>query len=176
MRTGSRLLDFYYRVTAYLGAAILVGVMLMITIEVGGRVFFHYAIPAVVDLSGYALFIVTFLVAAWVLKDGGHITVDIVITRFKGRARRAMDIIALLIATAFSGFLTGRSALDTAEVLARGDAIGYPLVIPRGGLLLILPVGCFFLTLQFLIQLYMQICARETGVVAEPAGKTVGLA
>jgi C4-dicarboxylate transporter, DctQ subunit len=172
VRAGGRILNFYYRLTAYIGATMFTGVMLLITAEVCARLFFNYSIPIVLDLSGYSLFIVTFLTAAWVLREGGHVTVDLVVVRLKGRMRRFVDTLALLIAAALSAFLAYQAGIHTATAWARGDIIGYPLMIPRGPLLIVMPVGWFFLTLQFLIQAWGKIRDLERKGVAEPAGGT----
>jgi TRAP-type C4-dicarboxylate transport system permease small subunit len=169
LKIGGRILDFYYRLTAYIGAAIFAGVMLLITAEVAARLFFNYSIPIVLDLGGYSLFIVTFLTSAWVLKEGGHVTVDLAVTKLKGRARRFVDTISLLIAAGLSAFLTYQAGLHTATAWARGDIIGYPLMVPRGPLLMVLPVGWFFLTVQFLIHAWVKSRPVERKDISEAA-------
>lgn len=154
VRAGSRVLGLYYLLTAYVSAAIMAGIMLLITAEVCARLFFNYSIPIVLDVGGYSLFIVTFLAAAWVLREGGHVVVDMLVGGIKGRPRLVIDNAVLIIGAGLSAFLAYQSGIYTATCWVRGDVIGYPLMIPRGPLLMVLPVGWSFLALEFLMKIW----------------------
>ena len=44
------------------------------------------------QFSGYSLYIVTFLSAAWVLREGSHVVIDFVTAKFGERTRHIVSI------------------------------------------------------------------------------------
>ena len=60
-----------------------------------------YTIPWAIDVAEYALYITTFFGAPWVLREGGHISIDLVLERLTPAFRRrflvAADVIGALV-------------------------------------------------------------------------------
>ena len=66
-----------------LSTLILIFISLTILTEVVLRTFFSRPITGTVEINGYALVYVTFLGAAWLLREGGHVKMDLVLTRLR---------------------------------------------------------------------------------------------
>ena len=67
---------------------LLVGLTVLICLDVAARTFRLFAMPWSLDVAEYLLYIITFLGAPWVLRDGGHITVDIFVQMLPPAKRR----------------------------------------------------------------------------------------
>ena len=84
------------------GLAVVAGVTLcvltlVICMDVFARYFRLFAMPWSLDVAEYALLIVTFLGAPWVLAEGGHIAIDILVERLSPPTRRRVALASYLI-------------------------------------------------------------------------------
>src|SRR5687768_1133664 len=89
---------------AVAGAATLL-LTVMVTSGVAARRVFNAPFLFVEEFSGYVVLAIVFLGLAYTMRSGGHIRVDIVQDRVRGRARTALQGACLLVALAWSGFL-----------------------------------------------------------------------
>lgn len=67
------------------GLAVL-GLMVLAVVSVGGRTFFNAPLPGYVDWIQLAMPLIAFLGISYAQRDGGHIRMDIVIGKLRGRA------------------------------------------------------------------------------------------
>ncbi|MBW8269056.1 TRAP transporter small permease [Caldovatus aquaticus] len=130
-----RALDALYLLGGVLGALTLAGIGAIIALQVGGRVLGRVLLGAD-DLTAYAVAASATLPLAYAFRHGAHIRVDLVIGRLAGRARFAMEALALLLAAAVAlGFAyamadLARDSLEFGEV-AQGS-VAWPLWVPQG--------------------------------------------
>ena len=68
---------------AFLAGTLLVGAVLIVSLEICMRYFFRRPQVWTVEVCEYILFILAFLGAPWLLKKGGHVSVDIVVERLE---------------------------------------------------------------------------------------------
>lgn len=99
-----RFLDGLYTASGWLAGLCMIGVLLMVTLMILGRLL-GFPIGGADAYAGYAMAGAGFLALASTLKHGEHIRVTLVLSMLHGKGRRALEIIALLIAVALSGFL-----------------------------------------------------------------------
>lgn len=89
------------------GAALAFAVVVAVTAEVLGRNLLNTTITGIDELSEYALYIMCLLPTPWLVHQGQHIRIDIVITslpkRLANRIELAMDAMAGLVCLAFAG-------------------------------------------------------------------------
>jgi TRAP-type C4-dicarboxylate transport system permease small subunit len=137
---------------AVAGAATLL-LTLMVTSGVAARRVFNAPFLFVEEFSGYVVLAIVFLGLAYTMRSGGHIRVDIVQDRVRGRARTALQAACLLVALAWSGFLVAGTWRLVAEYYTQNVlSFAYlqtPLWIP-GSLMV---VGAVLLALQCLAML-----------------------
>lgn len=105
------------------------------------------------ELTEYLLYAATFLAAAWTLRQGAHVRVDILLVQLgPHRARRleqAMDVIGLAVALVLLGF--GSAAALEAW---RAGAVQYRnWATPEWLLLLPLPLAGLMLAVEFVLRL-----------------------
>jgi TRAP-type C4-dicarboxylate transport system permease small subunit len=156
--------NFWYRLTSTICAAIVVFAMLMITAEIILRVTMNKSIQPVMQFSGYSLFVITMLGAAWVLREKSHISVTFLVDKFSKRVRTILNVILKLLGSVtciFLMYVTGNYIIN--EVWATRMLTDYPIRFPLAYLMIIMPVGWLFLAIEFLIQLGPEISNVRKG-------------
>jgi len=124
----------------------------------GGREV-NLTIPSYGDFSGYFLAASSFLALAYTLTQGGHIRVNLVLTRLPTRARLFAETISLSVCTAVAFYATFYMAMLCLESYEFQDLspgiIAIPLWIPQCVVLLGLTIfsialaDCLFHTVKF---------------------------
>jgi len=61
----------------------------VVCLDVAARTFKLFATPWALDVSEYLLYAITFLGAPWVLRENGHIAIELVVERLPARGRAA---------------------------------------------------------------------------------------
>ena len=84
-------LDLTYDAAGYLAAFFMVGILLMVLASVVGRLA-GFNLRGSDAYAGYCMAACGFLAAAHTLKRGEHIRVSLLLERFGGRLRRALDL------------------------------------------------------------------------------------
>jgi TRAP-type C4-dicarboxylate transport system permease small subunit len=155
-----RTLDLIYDAAAWLAAASMVGVLAMVLTSILGRQLgFH--VPGTDAYAGYLMAGAGFLALAHTLKHGEHIRVTLLLQAIKGRARIALEVWALLVATALAGafaFYSVKLAWESHvfnDVSTGNDAT--PLWIPQ----LSMALGTIVLLIAFVDELVLQLQGRR---------------
>jgi TRAP-type C4-dicarboxylate transport system permease small subunit len=91
-----RALDALYDGAAALAAVCMVGLLVMVVLSIVGRQF-HFHLPGTDAYAGYLMAASGFLALAHTLKRGEHIRVTLLLTALHGRARRALELVALAL-------------------------------------------------------------------------------
>lgn len=102
-------LDRLYQASAVLAGLSMVGVLVMVSLTIASR-FFGFSAAGSDAYAGYATAGAGFLALAATLKKGEHIRVTLLLGTLKGGAHKALELLALAIATLLSGFLAFYSA------------------------------------------------------------------
>lgn len=79
---------------ALAAAALLCGLVVLILVDVGARYLRLFSIPWSFEATEYALYAITFLGAPWVLREEGHIAIELVVERLAAGPRRVVRRIA----------------------------------------------------------------------------------
>lgn len=150
--------------------ALLTAVMtLAVAYEVVARYFFRRPTTWAVDFTEYALLYVTFLGAAWVLRDGAHIRVEFIVERFGPKPRLALSAIISLVAAGVVAVLMWKGVEVTWEAYVKGQAMLNPWRVPRWLLMLPIALGSLLLMIEFLRQAWGSFQAwRHGGRPAAP--------
>ncbi|MCV6824470.1 MULTISPECIES: TRAP transporter small permease subunit [Halocynthiibacter] len=133
--------------------------MILAVISVSGRNFFNVPLPGYVDWIEQAMPLIAFMGVAYTQRDGGHIRMDILVGRLKGRALWAAEfittlamivLIALLIWGTFSHF---QRAFDFNAPLWSRDS-SMDIALPLWPAKLLAPVAFSVLLLRLCLQLW----------------------
>ena len=88
-----RLLDRINTLMIIIAAFLLIALTLIVGADITLRYGFSRPLGWVKETSEYILVFLGFLVAAWILKDDGHVKMDLVLSRLGPRAQTMMNIV-----------------------------------------------------------------------------------
>ena len=145
-----RAFDHLLNFCGLLASLLLLGMMLATVLKVTMRVAVNHGILGIDQISGTMMVYVTFLGAAWVLRSDGHVSVDILTSNLRPALYRKVMIVSSLVGAAVSLGVTYFGALAVKLSLQRGIMVAAELEIPRTINLVIIPLGCFLLGIEFL--------------------------
>lgn len=137
-------------------------ISLAILVEVGMRTFGGPPIIGLIEVTGYVLVYVTFLAAAWLLREEGHVNIDVILSRLKPRTQARLNIITSIIGAIICLVVTWYGAKVTWYVYQTNYRSIAELEIPLLPIVVIVPVGSFLLTIQFLRRAYRYLQARPS--------------
>ncbi len=157
-----RLLEACAALAAFILAAIVAG----IAVNVFTRNALGAPIYGLLDLVEYGLLLVTFLGAPWVLRQGAHVVVDLLIgalppapARLLARAMAAVGLCATLVMIWYAWEAVSVS-------FARGSAIRPAFVTPEWIVLSVLPLPFSLMACEFARQIFHPLTrgAAKTGL------------
>ncbi len=86
-----RFLDRLYLACGVLAAVFMIAIAVLIFLSVFTRLTGTY-VPGLTDYAGYVMAASSFLALAYTFGHGGHIRVNLVLSKLRGRARRALEL------------------------------------------------------------------------------------
>ena len=144
-----RILDSVNSLLSWIAGSMIVVAMIIIFVDVIMRYIFNKPLIWVYYFSEYLLLYSTFLAAAYVLQVDRHISVDILfasISKQKGKyVRLTADILGLI----YTLFLFWYSSEETYTAFTRSSRFSTPLENLEYPIMIIIPIGCLFLILQW---------------------------
>jgi len=158
------ILEHVLTITAYIAALATLLMMFLIVWEVGLRYVFHSPSKWISDfVTEFLIIHITMLPAAWILLQGGHVNVDLVVFLLGNKQRRFMNVITNSLGLIYSLVLTWQgwvhlwrefthsTTFPTTSMLPVWPAVG---AVFFGGLLL-----CF----AFIMRIAGEIMANRGG-------------
>lgn len=104
---------------------------LLVCCDVAARYFRLFAMPWSLDVAEYALFVITFLGAPWVLVRRGHISIDIAIERLSEDTRRKVAALANALGALTCGALLFFSVWTWWRSFSQGTTVHETFVFPE---------------------------------------------
>jgi len=141
--------DLVIESMAFMAGVLLLLVTLFVSYAVVIR-YLDFKTPIwVLQFTEYALLWITFLGAAWLLRKGGHIRIDTVISRFVTKRRRRVEIIDDVLGAIASFVIFWFGTLHTIDLYQRGIMDVKGVTVPIFPFFLIIPLGGLTLSIQF---------------------------
>ena len=85
------------RFLALLSGLAVFGLMVLAVVSVGGRNAFNAPLPGYVDWIEQAMPLIAFMGIAYVQRDGGHIRMDLVVSKLRGRALWFFELLSVIL-------------------------------------------------------------------------------
>ena len=155
-----------------LGGILIILLMLIVTLEVCLRYFFNAPTIWASETAGYMQLYFAFLVAAWVLKRGAHVKMDLLLNRLSPRKAAIVNAVTSLIGAAVFVIIAYYSASHTIYVFNTDYRTTTLMRVPQYAITLIIPVGSFLLFIEFLVQFWKNIANRKA-LPTTPKGEIV---
>jgi C4-dicarboxylate transporter DctQ subunit len=132
--------------------------MLGVCARVGIRYIFGFPINWVIDVSTIFQVYLTFLAAAWLLREEGHVSIDVVFSYLKPRHQFLLQSINSVLCAMVCALISVYGVAATWSSWKLDLRASMPLEPPQWTLLAMIPLGSILLFLQFLrrTQRFMQ--------------------
>jgi TRAP-type C4-dicarboxylate transport system permease small subunit len=163
----SRFLEFFALVTV----AVLAGMIVLICVDVFYRSVLNSGIEGSVELTEYALYLMTLLTAPWLLNRGQHIRIDFLVSSVPRRAAFAMELACDSIGFAVMGALVWYGLKNTLASYNSGALVWKSFVFPEWWLLAPLPICLAIMTVEFVLRA-VRLCTgrRRAGATTAAIG------
>jgi tripartite ATP-independent transporter DctM subunit len=109
------------RYTNYIGAALIIGMVGLTFVDVVLRYLFNSPITAAYEITGILLLVTTFLTIAYTHNMKGHITVDVISSRFGSKGTIILDFITDLLGTGIFVIVIWQAIVLTQFFYGRGS-------------------------------------------------------
>jgi len=129
---------------------IVAGMMLFVCTSLIMRYFLGTPVKGATEIVELLLLWLTFMGAAWVLRSGKHIRVDIVVGYLNPRTQAIINAIVSVLAAIAVLILVWDSAIGTRTAFQSGAYYPRGITIPDYFFLIIIPIGGFMLFIEFL--------------------------
>jgi TRAP-type C4-dicarboxylate transport system permease small subunit len=158
-----RLFDTLVDVMAALAGVILVFITAAVCYTIGMRFLFTKTTIWIIPTTEYALLWIVFLATTWLLREGGHITTDVIYVHLNEKTKRTLDCIMCVIGGFTCAAMVFLGVLHVCDCIAGGVTDVRAVTVPKSAVFMIIPVGSFLLTLQFLRMAWNKLVEIRTG-------------
>ena len=149
MKTFWIFFDKLVDVMAALAGVILVFITAAVCYAIGLRYLFTQTTIWLTQVTEYALLWIVFLATTWLLREGGHITTDIIYAHLKEKTRNTLDGLMSIIGGLTSGILFILGNIHLWDCLVNGVTDVRAVTVPKWIVFMIIPLGSLLLTIQF---------------------------
>ncbi len=139
---------------ALLAVVLIIFIMLSVDTEVVTRYFWGRPITGTIEVMGYCLLFITFLGAAWGLREEVHVRMDVVLNRLSTGAQSLLNIITSILSAIICLIIVWYGVVVTWESYQINYRAATELETPEYLVLFIIPIGSFLLFIQFLRRTY----------------------
>ena len=146
----AHIFDSLLNIGGALSGGLLIAVMLMTSVKVIFRYVLRLGLIGVDQISGALLLYITFLGAAWVLRREEHVTIDILVVRLSPKVQRWLNVVNSIVGAVLCLILTVYGTWEVIHSWQRGILIPAEIEMPRVTNLIVIPLGSFFLLIQFI--------------------------
>jgi len=144
------LLDRLNAAMAWIAALMVLFMMLAISYAVAARYLWGESLPWVVEVSSYLMLYITFLGTAWLLRQNGHVEVDLVLSNLKPRTAAGFRAVSSIFGALVSLVLAWQGSVVTIDYFQRDVTAMGILNTPQWLLLAVMPLGGFLLFIVFI--------------------------
>lgn len=161
LRILSKSLDLSENVFAFLAGVLLLISILSVAFEVASRFLFSRSYAIIGELNAYILLFVTFLAAAWLLRQNGHIVVDLLDRVLPIGPLKIMNVLVILVGLIVTGFLVWYGTVMTIDAYTRNLLSTTIVRFPQVYVLAVIPLGSLLLFLEFIRKGYRLAVGAE---------------
>jgi len=158
-----KVFDRLLELMAALAGVILVFICAAVCYTIGMRFLFTRTTIWIMQTTEYALLWIVFLGTTWLLKEGGHITTDIIYTHLNEKTKRYLDCIMFVIAGVACLIMVYFGITYMIECIQRGVTDVRAVTIPKWTIFIIIPIGSILLTIQFFRMAWSKVIAIREG-------------
>jgi TRAP-type C4-dicarboxylate transport system permease small subunit len=144
-----RLFDKLLNLMAAVAGIILVFICAAVCYTIGMRFLFTRTTIWIMQTTEYALLWIVFLSTAWLLKEGGHITTDILHGYLDKNKRNRLDCVMLALGGLTCAFMVYFGVVHLCDCIINRVTDVRAVTVPKSAVFIIIPIGFMLLTIQF---------------------------
>jgi len=111
---------------------------------------FGAGLPWVIETMEYAMYVATAFAAPWVLREGGHVCVDIVVANLPRRIQHGVTLFTYVLGSAICWVIFYYGAIATWQAFKRGSMVYKTFTIPEWPINLFVPLCMALVAIEFL--------------------------
>jgi TRAP-type C4-dicarboxylate transport system permease small subunit len=157
------LFDKLLNLMAALAGVILVFIVGAVCYTIGMRYFFKQTTIWIMQTTEYALLWIVFLSTTWLLREGGHITTDIIYTHLNNKTRAYLDSTMFIMGGLVCIIMLYFGITYMYECIICNVTDVRAVTVPKSAVFVIIPVGSFLLTIQFFRMAWNRLIAAREG-------------
>lgn len=128
--------------------------MLVVSADVFMSYFFNRPMAWVLESTQFSLVFITFLGTAWVLRNNGHVRMDIIIDQFNQKTRNRINIVTFTLCASACLVVFWYGVKVAWDYIQINYVFEGTLTIPAFLLEMVIPIGSLLLFIQFLRNAY----------------------
>lgn len=160
MKTFFKWLDRIENIFAAIGMWMIAFMMGLVVFEVIIRNLFNYSFGWSIDYTSYALLYIAFLGAAWLLREGGHVSVNILEEYLPAQRLKFLDYIIVISGILLSLILVYFGIGVTWDLYVNDIRSLTVVKTPLAYVVMIIPVGSLLLLLEFFRKGYLLVTVK----------------
>ena len=150
-------------VMAALAGVLLVLISAAMCYTIFMRFVFRQTTIWIIPMSEYALLWIVFLGTTWLLRQGGHITTDVIYIHLNEKSKRYLDFVMSVIGGLACALLLYLGMVHMWDCILHGVTDVRAMTVPKSAVFIIIPIGSIFLTIQFFRSAWNKLSEIRTG-------------
>jgi C4-dicarboxylate transporter DctQ subunit len=146
--------DDALRFLAYIASALILIGWIIVCAEIVMRYFFKHPLTWVVEFTEYIMLYSTFLGAAWLLKEEGHVNVNLVTNKLSPKTQVILSFVTSILGIAACAVIGWYGTKSTLSQYAEGIRTFTAMLLLKWPFVMIIPIGSFLLCFQFMRRAY----------------------
>jgi TRAP-type C4-dicarboxylate transport system permease small subunit len=157
------ILDWIIDTMAFIAGLLLVATVLIESLEIFMRYFVKRPQVWSMEACEYILFGIAFLGAPWLLKRGGHVSVDILVERLSLKSKSFLGLLSTGIGMFVSALICWFGLVTSWDCYITGVVVTKTFSIPKHYFLPFISLGYFFLLIEFGRQFFRNLIGAKEG-------------
>ena len=122
---------------------------LLVASDAVARKLLGFVIPGTIDITQYAIVIMTFMAGPWILRLDGHTRVDALLTICPPRVRLPLQVIGFVVGAVISAIMAWQGFFLVVTSFREEVLLNGYFAVPAYWIYLAIPLGALFYTIEF---------------------------
>jgi len=157
---------FFDRLTDVMAAfagVILIFITAAVCYTIGMRYLFTKTTIWIMQTTEYALLWIVFLATTRLLREGGHITTDLIYAHLNKKTKFTLDCIMFVLGGLACAIMVYFGIDYTHECILKGVTDVRAVTVPKWAIFIVIPIGSILLTIQFFRMAWSRFIALRRG-------------
>ncbi|MFH1349930.1 MAG: TRAP transporter small permease [Pseudomonadota bacterium] len=149
-RKGSLIFDYLITALAAVAGALFLGMVLIVSYNVLMRYFIGRPPVWAIEMTEWILLYSTFLAAPWILKEDGHVKIDILLIRLSQKRQQTLGFIVCILGILTCALLSYHGVKAAYSLYKREVLMMGMILMPKYILVAVIPLGILLSFVQFI--------------------------